>query len=87
MELLDSITNQNLWLQYQNNFRSLYNEKSGMLEELVGQEYVLMRYGASSHNAKKTKEWLHSRCDYLAFWPPNSPDLINRIYLQLFLIH
>ncbi|MBR4634193.1 transposase, partial [bacterium] len=50
-------------------------EKSGMFEDLQDREYVFMQDGAPSHTSKMTKQWLHSRCDFLAFWPSNSPDL------------
>jgi len=49
--------------------------KSGMLEDLKDQEYVFMQDGAPSHTSKNIKDWLHSRCNYIQFWPPNSPDL------------
>ncbi|MBR6907848.1 transposase [bacterium] len=50
-------------------------EQSRMIEDLKNREYVFMQDGAPSHKALDTRKWLNTRCDYLAFWPPNSPDL------------
>ena len=50
-------------------------ELSGMFEDLGNQEFVFMQDGAPCHTSAKVKNWLHSHCNLLIFWPPNSPDL------------
>ena len=50
-------------------------ELSGMIKDFQNREYVFMQDGALCHTSTKTKQWLHSKCDFLVFWPPNSPDL------------
>ena len=50
-------------------------ELSEMFEDLSNREYIFMQDGAQSHTSRIVKDWLHSQCSFLDFWPPNSPDL------------
>ena len=48
-------------------------EESGMLD--LEEDFIFMQDGAKCHTSKEMKDWLNSRCNFIDFWPPNSPDL------------